>query len=117
MGLPQEARQVAVPERSLRLVPGGLPLRRRNLRAPGVGESLREDGTGHRRRLHLLAPGPRDAPRVALVPEPRRALRQLQPARQAVQRGVDEAAEALAPKTGERHAAQTTSAATCVRAS
>ena len=42
---------------------------------------------GHRRRLHLLAPGPRHAARVAVVPEPQRVLRQLQPARQAVQRG------------------------------
>ena len=70
VGLPQEARQVAVPERALRLVPGGLPLRRRDLRAPGVAGSLREDGPGHRRRLHLLAPGPRDAPRVARYPNP-----------------------------------------------
>ena len=36
MGLPLDARHVAVPERPLRLVPGGLPLRRRDFRAPGV---------------------------------------------------------------------------------
>ena len=70
VGVPQAAGQVAVPERALRLVPGGLPLRRRDLRPPGVAGSLREDGPGHRRRLHLLAPGPRHAARVAVTRSP-----------------------------------------------
>src|SRR6478735_3852867 len=118
VGVPQEAGQVAVPECPLRLVPGGLPLRRRDLCAPGVTGSLREDGPGYRRRLHLLAPGPRHAARVAVVPEPQRVLRQLQPARQAVQRGVSPGTDRIGRTTRPMRSAgprrHTTSAATWV---
>ena len=67
-----EADDAAVPRRALRRVRRGLPLRRRHVRPRRVAGRLPEDRAG-RSRVRLLAPGPRDAPRLALVPESLRA--------------------------------------------
>jgi hypothetical protein len=52
---------------------------------PTVRGSLPAHEPPDGRGVRVLAPGPRDHARMAVVPEPRRAVRELQPPRQAVQ--------------------------------
>jgi hypothetical protein len=85
VGVPPQAGHAAAAGRALRRVPRRLSLRRRDLRAHAVRGPLPAHESHDGRRLRVLAPGPRDHARVAVVPEPRRAVRELQPARQAVQ--------------------------------
>ena len=86
VGVPAEADDAAAAGRTLRSVPGGVPLRRRHVRSGGVAGRVREDGARVRGGVHLLAPEPGDAARLALVPEPDGDLLEHESARPPVQR-------------------------------
>ena len=89
VGLHREASHPAAAGRDLWVVRGGVPLQGRDVRGRCVPGSVRQAQPPDRRRLQLLAPGPGDPARVAVVPEPGRPLQRHQPLHQALQPRLD----------------------------
>ena len=75
-----------LPGATLRRVPRRVPLRGRHVRPGRVAGRVRHDGSRLRREVHVLAPEPDHDARLALVPEPERALREHEPAGAPLQR-------------------------------